>query len=411
MSRIFASLEVIAHQGYSPLAKEIVAAVEELQKLKEVGVKDIERVDISGIIRRHTGLLSSIILDEVIEMYTSMPPVTKNNIFVEEWMRDWTDDVSAMHAIVDHGRLSGTIDLERSRVTGDFAKIYNEIHVGQELLNKNSPFTPGEVAGMFLHEIGHIFIVYEMSSRFTRTNFLLEAGMKKMLNCETQEQRIQVLSYLENLFDEKVDDVERITAVKKEKDYYRTVFLTLAVRESQSQLGYNVYDMRACEQLADQFASRHGMGRDLVTALDKVHRWYDDRAYWGSFQQGFMFVLELLTFIPISVVTFGLPFILLTYINHSSYDPIPRRLEKFKLDIHNALKDRNLSKKERDRIMIDLTIVENTLKEVKDNPSFYEFIWNKVIPFGRSERKEIVFNEELERMLNNSLFGASAALR
>jgi hypothetical protein len=216
---------------------------------------------------------------------------------------------------------------------------------------------------------------------------------------------------MENIFGEKIDDMERIAEVKKHKDFYRTVFLTLAARESVNQLGFNLYDMRACEQAADQFASRHGMGRDLATALDKLHRWSGDRVYWNTFIHSVIWVFELLTFIPATIIYFGLPILIMSSLNYNSYDPIPQRIEKFKHDIQSALKDRDIPKEERQRLLADLGIIDNVLSEMKDNESFYSFLWNKVIPFGRTQRKEIVFNEQLERMMNNSLFGAAAALK
>jgi hypothetical protein len=115
------------------------------------------------------------------------------------------------------------------------------------------------------------------------------------------------------------------------------------------------------------------------------------------------------TMIHVYLVNFTLFSIMISSCNHNIYDPLPRRMEKIKMDALDALKEQDLSKDEKNRILGDIKVIDSIMDTMSDNYSFYELVWNYLYPWGRKERKEIEFNEDLERMLNNELYGAAAA--
>lgn len=411
MSSIYSALEAISHQGISALAMDIELALTELRKLSRVGQLDMANSGVAKSIKKHTGLSLSI---HVVPGFQAcvVPAFTGiNNVMYNDWNKGLILNRDTNAVLEAKSAFDGTIDLKRSKVSGDFAHLYSEIYIGEVLLFKDSKFTPAETTAIILHEVGHVFVIMEMIARFSRTNYVMEAAMKRMLDSETPVQRIQILQQLENIYGDTIPDKDRIAASKKGKNYYRTVFMTLAVRESQSQLGHNLYDLRGFEQLADQFASRHGMGKDLALALDKLHRATGDRVYWGTPVYYLVMVFEFIIFMSATLLTWGLFPLLMAAANYDIYDPMPRRVEKFKLDAIDALKNEDISKKDRKILLENIKVFDSLLDEMKDNEDFGKLFWNTIMPWGRKQKRDIVFNEQLERMLNNSLYAAAAELK
>lgn len=403
------ALEAIDHQVKTVLFNELISAITDLQKLKRVGDIDIHNSGISDIIKKHTGLATKVSSTFGITAYVFVPEMGKNNI-MHSLNSIYSDkDIDAI--ISKRGMFVGVIDLKKGKVTGAFEDFFSEIVLGDALLHKGSMFTPEETAAIILHEVGHVFTIMEMIIRYSKTNYVLQSGMQRILDSQTKEQRIQVLRQIENLYDEEIPDLERIAEIKKHPDYYRTIILTLAAKDSFNQLGVNLYDLRGFEQLADQFASRQGAGLPLATGLDKIYRYMGDMAYYSTPAYYLMLVVQCLSFVFLTFFSFGLFALILAAVNYNLYDPIPKRLDKIKADAIDALKDRNIEEKRRKELVDNIEIMNQLMDEMKDRDDFYKFVWNELTPWGRRQRKEIVFNEQLERMLNNSLYHAAARLK
>ena len=78
--------------------------------------------------------------------------------------------------------------------------------------------------------------------------------------------------------------VQKYNELKEETD--TTVVTTVVMAKIQekrvSELGTAAYDKTTYEALADNFATRMGLGRELVTSLEKIHRLYGSPEYSGE---------------------------------------------------------------------------------------------------------------------------------
>jgi hypothetical protein len=61
-----------------------------------------------------------------------------------------------------------------------------------------------------------------------------------------------------------------------------TVVMAKIQEKRVSELGTAAYDKTTYEALADNFATRMGLGRELVTSLEKIHRLYGSPEYSGE---------------------------------------------------------------------------------------------------------------------------------
>lgn len=426
---LFYTLETIDYQGKSRLALELIEEIKELQKLDRVGQVDLQESKISKIIKKHTNLNTKINIDVGMRAAIHPQVPSKDNVLFYDEVKTLFTNIEADKSILEKGKFDGVIDLKNSKVYGDFTKLLSEVYLGESLLNNKSIFTPEETVAFILHELGHFFVALELLTRVSKTNYVMENATRKLLDSETKEQRIAILDQIENIYNEKINNKKRVAEIKKHKNYYRVLILTVASNESINQLGYNIYDVRAYEQLSDQFSTRHGLGKDLVTGLDKIHREYSSyfRDYHSKGYHILMWVMNVITFALTGYFSFLIAsengiliFLIVSFIktifdsspNRLVYDPPRKRFEKVKNDLVSALKDPKLSDKERDTILEDIEIIENIRKELHDdNFYFSELLWNNILPWGRDEVNKVHFNEELEKLLNNSLFLSSQHLQ
>ena len=440
MNKYFSSFstEAIDHQGgRSKLAVELIEAFTELNNLKRVGQIDLANAGISKIIKKHTNLSCKVNITPEINAWIFPPSVSKNNPIFHDMLKYYAQNDEADRILERKDKYVGTIDLKKSRVTGDLAEVFAEIYIGQGLVSADSKWTPAEAVAVLMHELGHYFLALEMLIRTTRTNYYMESATRRLLRSETKEQRIRVLSEIENTYGEKISKKEKIAELKRDKDYYRTVILTVAVNESINQLDTNIYDLRGYEQMADQFASRHGLSVELATGLDKLHEYGLFRDKWPTFFHCILWLIEAFALFAVFSAGFGTAALLvsgtasyftiglgvytiilslvttyglLSTSNFMIYDPTKARIEKIRHDLVDRLKDENINKEERERVLNGIKTIEAIEVGLKEQNSFNSFVWNNLIPAGRTERGKIVFNEELERMLNNSLFVSAKLL-
>ncbi len=414
MNKYLYSFEAIDYQGKSILAKELVDACNDLMELKEVTTKDLDKAGLAKIVKRNTGLACKFNVVEGSIVYVRPPFMDKNSPMIQHARRDYLFPVESDRLLEKKNKFEGLVDLKNSKIKGDFAESFTEFMIGSDNFGKNAMVNGSELAAVLLHEIGHVFVMFEMMGRFTRTNYFLEAGTRKLLTSDTKQQRILVLKELEDNMGGKFDNIERLAEVKKNKEFYRVLILNNAVNDSYNQLGFNIYDTRGYEQLADQFASRHGMASELASALDKYmknHPTGMHRSYWWKGFHYILWVLEALQFIFGTVFSLGLALLIYYNVNYQLYDDPVRRFEKMKLDTISALKDDSLTDKERGKLLDTVDYIDSLIDNIDINQSFIEFYWNNISPWGRQEKKTIVFNEEMERWLNNRLFATAQLVK
>lgn len=407
------SLEGIEQQLNSPLAVEMENALKRVRKNKRVARANLEEVNISKIISKYTGLSIRVNVVPGNAAYVLVPDVNRNNPIVNKAIRAMGSNMDSGRLLQDAQFLEGTVNLSAGKVSGDFSKIFTTMFIGESLLWASSKFTVAETVAIMLHEIGHVFVYMEMLGRCTRTNYVLEEGTKRMLNASTPEQRIRILEDVEEFYGEDIEGKDKLVAQARRPDVYRTVFLTVAAQESVSQLGENIYDARAFEQLADQFAARHGYGRSLATALDKHYRAVGDKAYRPTSLHTLLNLMKFLAFTSLatfSVVGWMIPLMLGNPLSQA-YDKPQRRIEKIRQQVSTALKDRDIDPEERKALLEDVKLIDAALVNIKEHNDVYEYIWKTAFPWGRKQQSMIKVQEDLEKMMNNRLYEAAATLK
>lgn len=183
-------------------------------------------------------------------------------------------DIKRLMSALDKDVIHGEVDLRKSKVTGAFAEIKCKMFMPRSYLYYK-PLLDEELAAIVLHEIGHVFTSFEYLSRSSKTNQALAVMLRVMDKSTVFEDRKVVFSKAKQKLDL---DAKTYESIEKETDPDKvtTVIIADAVRRCRSELGDSIYDLTSCEYLSDQFATRHGAGKYMITGLDKMGKYNDD---------------------------------------------------------------------------------------------------------------------------------------
>lgn len=421
------SLEAIDFQENSPLGIDLVAAVQELRKLDRITTRDLDKSPLTNIIRKHTGLsvLPKVANGYVSKAFVSIPDINNSNPLLDSLEKSISKSLEARDRISYNGEYSGNIDLKRGKVSGDFAKAVSNLMITEDLLWSASKLTVEEVVAIILHEIGHIFVYMEMLARTTKTNYLILAATRRCLEAESKEQRIKIIREVEDEFGENLDGLEDFAAKQRSEGHYRVTFLSLAVKESVSQVGSNLYDLRSWETLADDFAVRHGFVRALAVGLNKLEGRHDKNKYVSGLGHilatfirtaSFLYLASLaaLAVAPSVLATWAFiaGFIISSNPMASEYYPKPKeRIGRLADGLTAQLKDKGLDPQMKKDIVAEVKAIRLIEEGMFEHWGLMEFLWKKVYPWGRKQYNIGKQQAELEKLVNNRLYEAAASLQ
>lgn len=349
------------------------------------------------------------------------PTINKNHTFYttdqkelyEFFEHDTEEDIKKLMRSVKRKVVYGEVDLSVGKVHGAFEQMEFKMLMPKDMLLE-SQFTPEEVAAVMLHETGHIFTFCEFANRTISTNQCI-SNLIRVLDKSISSDRRKIIFQKAG---EEMKMTPAETALLKEADSnaaITAIVLDHKVEESISEVGYSVYDVNSCEYLADQFATRMGAGRHLVTGLDKIFRMYgatDTWRFWGN-------MISFLWIVAGAIATAGfslliaIPLILLTTNKENEiYDNPHARMQRIKHQIIEQLKDKNLDPKIRESLLEDQEVIDAISKsDYTDSLDIYEKLaWVCKPSFRRAHRMEQL-QKQLERFASNSLFVSAAKLR
>ena len=275
-----------------------------------------------------------------------------------------------------------------------------------------------EMIAVLLHEMGHVFTHLEYSYRVANTTQVLVDTVKDVVmkqNNSTKENLRLVY--------------ERATKTKVSPEFEKMNNMTAAIYVGKGIINRTIsaqdHSYTDSEQLADQFASKFGMGGYLVTALDKLHGLDTPLTFMKSLwyvTQG-----EVYTFVVIGVIlgcfTMGarLPFIPLALALHATmlawitlfrksnaseetlsvgmtYDDIKRRFARNKNELVRQLALAKLPKELETEIVNGIKTIEKSMAKV---PDAHNGIIDKFFLLVSDDKKFIVNSKRTEQVLED----------
>lgn len=326
------------------------------------------------------------------------------------------------------GRKAG-VDINTAKLSGLFSELPFTIYMPLSHVQRGwrsedgwglperMRFTSEEMAAILLHEIGHFFTYCETFSRTVTTNQALAAMSKELDGAFSVSQREVIIARTVEDLNLKDVDVKAIASVDK-KTIIETAIVSEVAEKSRSELGISIYDSTASEFMADQFATRHGAGRHLMTGLNKFTLLFGGE-YAHQSTPLFIFsqiVSIALMFIP-PIAFLMIPVNIIGILcggfgddGDNTYDTPEVRFRRIKNETINRLKNRYISAEEKKRTLADIEAMEKAMEGIKDKREWREYIATTLIPVYRRNRKTKMLQQQLEQLANNPLFVRSAEL-
>lgn len=421
MKKFNLGLEAIGFQDSATFA----ALSQDFEVLKKSRFKDEATIKkIEKTIKDRFGLYVYILLDNRYSNCVWLPTFNQNHIFHDNWLKEYLyQDASEQKEFEKLDKLNAytkenQVSIKNAKVTGIFSEMKTEINLNTYQL---AGMGGEELASVFLHEVGHLFTYYENITKVTITNFVL-AGLCSM--AEQQSPVDEKKIYIKKLEDHAMfrrGALEELVQINDTKTT-ATVYLGKVIKENKSSTNSYFYDVVSCEQMADQFVSRLGGGRALVTALSIMDtrqgypKTKSEQVLADIVVNSIRFVLHSVFMVfapPLAVFLSGLDFLMLylsgTGNNDFTYDDAKVRMSRIMNDLTQRLKEEKDTKK-----MATIIKEIETCELIVSGYEEYEIIYRRISNFlfkSNREAKAIYdLQRDLEDIAMNKLFMKSKKL-
>lgn len=321
---------------------------------------------------------------------------------------------------------NGTIDRKTGKVSGFFNQIKGHFRISDSFLQ--GAFEGDEIAGLYQHEVGHIWSYFELLGQTFSTNMILAEIVGRMDSQATIEKKYALGVAALKLAGSDVKpplDVDSTTIT--------ALVLQGQVQRMQKSAGTRWYDVRLFETLADQYAARWMMGASLSKALAKIER---GKGIFG--QQGFeprWFGLSVnfmnLVTLPFSSVSKGVSVVILksvkslatTYgatlafnlfffaIGDKTYNTVQQRIAAQRRELVGLLRDRTLPKALVETALADLKLIDEEQSKIHNVSDVISTLSDYTINFFTGVRDGVEREIEKEELANNRLYELSASLK
>lgn len=425
-------LEAVDFQFNKVFFQELTLAVGKIRALSAKNKEAVATTGVNKLIKHHTNITITLEVDpRAVPTAFVFPPGLDINhaLFNNYWRYDdaHNDSVAAIKK-AKGGPVYGAVNRTTGRVSGYFAEIPVPIFISEGCLRI---MTDEEAAAVILHEIGHCMSFFELLGTQMTANMALKAATSAFLGNHSEEQRYEVLMALEETLNIKYEDKDKL----KNSDPQTLTVVTLKnyVEVSRSENGSTLYDYSGWEFMSDQYATRCGAGRALVTALNKLHRSSGallipalrspiqhlfiealmitvavfTGAAWGAAMLGTVLATV------VSGILFGAFFVKWVGVVEGMriYDTPEARLKRVRNEVVASLKIADIRKNERETLLEDLAVIDKVLTNYHDRATFFEYIFNLFSPDRRREQREIITQQELERLVSNDLYVHAARFK
>lgn len=424
-------LEAVDFQYNKVFFQELVLAVAKLRALPRRTKEAVVGINLGGIIEHHTGIKATCDVDSAsyANAWVFPPMLDVNHTLLNDFWRFNGANKDSLDAIRrSGGAIKGTVNRTTGRVTGVFTQFTPAISVTQGCFRVMSN---EEIAAIILHEVGHCMSFFELLGQQMTTNMALKAASDAFLGNTSGEQRYKILTALEENLHIKFEDKDKLKDARPE--VLTTVVLKRVVEASRSEGGTPLYDYSGWEYMSDQYATRCGAGRYLVTALDKMQK--DAGSYHIEALRSPIGHLFLEAVSLVKVVIFGVSVAVLGSLGlvggivvtglvlafniwggglmsgQRTYDTPEARLKRMRNELVEGLKVQSISSEQRQALLEDLAVVDTVVKDYTDRKDIFEYLYTLLSPNRRQQEREMVIQQELEKLVSNDLYIRAAKFK
>lgn len=316
--------------------------------------------------------------------------------------------------------LNGVTQLEfnfnDAKLGGDWRSVPLSIIFDLSIMTKTQ-YTPRMIAAVLIHEIGHLFFdLYLLSSTARYNQALARVAMAFDNQTDISTRKIIFKKEFGSLgYD--TEEIDELNSLNRLETVYTTGMAMMGQRIV-NQLGSDVYDMTVSEYMADEFASRHGAGMDLVKA--RAMNAGDESDWWASMNlhtyattgMAFLFAYVMAsTSMPV-VIAYASMTLFFNYLvfrsNRNtafSYDRVKDRLTRIRNQVQLRMRTLAKSKEQVEAFKKELRVIDQQLEVLQTSSDFFT---NKLfLLFSGKTRRRLAQTElemKYEELAHNKLF-------
>lgn len=423
------AMEAIGFQG-PEVANKLAAYLTDIMQERTGKEADASkaRKDMIKYLKDTTGMKLDIIFDTDMAPCTLPFHINPDTILGYKTLKDfYVEESNATMKRLKEVKNRSHIDLDKGRVSGIFSEYETPIYMGYYAI-RSMRLTPREIAAILAHEVGHCLVAYEMAFRTVRTNQILAAASKAAAGGD-KGQYEYVLKTAEEVLDLKSGMFDEIKETKDQKTVM-TVIMGKAERKTHddSLMGNTTYDITTFEALADNYAARLGLGKELVTGLEKLYREFGAAEFSSGARIAatMLDIYSVVSMISAVIVMGSNPIMGALYLglnmlglyarldgrdHNNVYDKLTIRFKRVKEQIIQYLKDKSLPAADVKRSLESVAHIEKTIAQISEYKGFLPAIFNMVDPASRAVNSARDIQQNLEAMVANDMYLKAAALR
>ena len=314
----------------------------------------------------------------------------------------------------------GGLDFKKARASGIFSQLEYRIELLTPLFKEETDF----IIAIIMHELGHIWTFMEYVHHVTYKNVIVTSIVKDFLGIKEDTLRVEFISKINNIYGVKVP--EELT--KQSDPKAQLVVIGDIYKQMYNDFSETTYNTTSVEVLADQFASRFGLGINMIKGMSgKAFSWkgisvsilltFVSGVIFGTLASfsAFFLVIGTVPFtfeIFLAVVTAGLMSLAnitesfagaKMKLGTSTYDTPKQRLVRVRNMMINQLKHdpkNNDAKKLIEQIDESMAYIE----KADDYNGFIVKLLRWVSSDFRTQEERKIYNQLLEDLMDNTLY-------
>lgn len=308
----------------------------------------------------------------------------------------------------------GFINTKLARVGGYLAQVRHYLIIDFKWM-VDKGITPKELVAIILHEIGHAFDGLEEHYRLDTVNRSILDILVDLNDNKTDSAKYK----FKKRFSKSEFDKSHLSNEQERQDFCGELARQY-IGQVKSQLPSRKYDETNFENMADTFATRFGMGKYLVSGLDKLMRMsgsvvdntMTNRVLFYSLD-AIVIALAFLIIPVYGAICWAIVMMYLTNVSNDTltYDKPLERYQRIRNTIVNALKKVDLPKDVLKDLLEQLKYIDETIANAASMTSILELSGNALFANARRDMYYIDLQREIEDNLNNNLYVKSAQLK
>lgn len=405
------SLEAISFRGNS-LFERLTQIVHFLRADKSYSTQAINESLIDKIIFKETGLnvRFGISQDLYSNAWMVFPDIKTDHTlnYLGKTTNEYANGTRTGHMLLNMSKQMprGSINLKTGKVGGFYSTVIIDIRVTMGLLN-NTTLNDDEVAAVILHELGHAFTYFEYLHVVAFGGSILQAAAKDLAGVPDARSRQDIIKTASDMVGIEISD-EGILNNQIATEHVEAVLVKNYLTTFYSATGNVLYDIRTAEQIADQFAVRHGAGRAFASAMAKAFggltRKKNEVVYIALESMKVLLLLSPVGWptIMLGLIGYSLP----VHYSNALYDKPYTRLEMLKRYLIENLKD--IKREGSDdkfiaQVVEDIEAINLMLDNYEERDDIIHLLFTS-LPSSRNKlRNQERAANELNKLINNDL--------